>query len=191
MLPLELLVLRGLRRRAFPPVQGRVLELGVGTGVNLPLYGPQARVVALERSRPMLAQAARRPVRATVRPVQGDVQRLPFPDGYFDVVTGSLLFCSVADPRRGLAEVWRVLAPGGRLVLIEHTRGRGAAALLTDALHPLWCAISRECHLNRETTRTVTEAGFHLLRVEARVWGVFRWIEGVKRGGDGIDFCSQ
>ncbi len=180
MLPLELAFLRGLRRRAFPPVGGRVLELGVGTGANLPLYGPGAQVVAAELSGPMLAQATRRRTRATVRPVQADVEALPFPSDHFDAVTGSLLFCSVKHPARGLAEAWRVLAPGGRLVLVEHTRGNGLGGWLTDLFHPLWCAISRECHLNRETVRTVSEVGFRLVRVEEKLLGIFRLIEGEK-----------
>jgi len=177
MLPLEWAALRELRRRAFPPLAGRVLELGVGTGVNLPLYSPGAEVVALELSAPMLARARRRPARAVVRPLQADAQRLPFVDGVFDVVAGSLLFCSLAEPARALAEVRRVLRPGGRLVLIEHTRGRGLGAWLTDVLHPAWYAFNGVCHLNRRTAQAISAAGFQLARVEERVLGIFRLIE--------------
>jgi len=180
MLPLELAVLRRLRRRAFAPLTGRVLELGAGTGANLPLYGPQAKVVALDRSGPMLEQAARRRTRAVVRLLQADVHCLPFGDGLFDAVAGALLFCSVTDPARALAEVRRVLTSGGRLVLVEHTRGKGVAGWLTDTFDPPWHAFSRECHLNRETTRAVTEAGFLLEQVEERLLGVFRLIAGRK-----------
>jgi ubiquinone/menaquinone biosynthesis C-methylase UbiE len=186
MRPLEWLVLRGLRRRAFTSAKGRILEMGVGTGVNLPLYGRGVRLVALDASGPMLRRAARRPTQATARFVQADVHHLPFPDGCFDVVTGSLLFCSVRRPARALEEVRRLLrrpepeagAPGGRLVLVEHTRGEGLGRWLTDAFHPLWRAFSRECHLNRETTKAVTDAGFRLLRLETRLLGIFRVIEG-------------
>lgn len=183
MLPLELAVLRGLRRRAFPFVAGRVLELGVGTGVNLPLYGSQATVVALELSGSMLQQARHRSTRAVVEPLQADAQRLPFAGGSFDAVTGSLLFCSVADPARSLAEVRRVLRPGGRLVLVEHTRGDGVGGWLTDVFHPAWYALNGACHLNRQTARVVQEAGFRLLQVESRMMGIFRLIAGEKDGG--------
>lgn len=180
MLPLEAAVLRRMRRRAFPEVTGRVLEVGVGTGVNLPLYPPGASVVALDASAPMLRRARRRPACARVAAVQADLHHLPFRDGAFDAVTGSLVFCSVADPERALGEVHRVLRPGGRLVLLEHTRGRGPGAWLTDLLHPLWFAWNGVCHLNRETVRSVQAAGFHIRREETRALGIFRLIEGEK-----------
>ncbi|MEE9616548.1 MAG: class I SAM-dependent methyltransferase, partial [Anaerolineae bacterium] len=103
MQPLEWLIFRRLRRRMFPLLRGAVLELGVGTGVNLPLYKPEARVIGCDASGEMLAWAARRHPQAPVTLAQADAQRLPFTDGSFDVVTASLLFCSVADPAQGLA----------------------------------------------------------------------------------------
>jgi SAM-dependent methyltransferase len=109
MLPLERLIFRRLRRRIFPRLGGDVLELGVGTGVNLPLYGSGARVTGCDANGEMLAWAARRDMRATAALVQADAQRLPFVDGSFDVVAASLVFCSVADPARALAEARRVL----------------------------------------------------------------------------------
>ncbi|MBC7225676.1 MAG: class I SAM-dependent methyltransferase [Thermoflexales bacterium] len=180
LLPLEMAVLRQMRRRAFPQVEGRVLEVGVGTGVNLPLYPPTTAVIALDLSAPMLRRALRRTTRARVRAVRADVHRLPFRDGAFDAVTGSLVFCSVAEPERALGEVYRVLRPGGRLLLLEHTRGRGLGAWLTDRLHPLWFAWNGVCHLNRETVRSVRRAGFHLRREETRALGIFRLMEGEK-----------
>ena len=209
MLPLERLIFRRLRRRIFPRLGGDVLELGVGTGVNLPLYGSGARVTGCDANGEMLAWAARRHARATAALVQADAQRLPFADGSFDVVAASLVFCSVADPARALAEARRVLhrpaptcpergrrakercpelaegrcselaegRPGGRLVLLEHTRGSGLGAWLTGALHPLWNIWSRECRLNRETAQTVAAAGFQVQRVEHHALGIVRVIE--------------
>ena len=178
LLPLELLILRRLRQQTFPALRGDVLELGIGTGVNLPLYGPEARVMGCDASGEMLAWAARRCVETCIGLTQTDVQRLPFADGSFDTVAASLLFCSVADPARGLAEVQRVLRPGGQLVLLEHTRGsNGVGAWLTDTLHPLWHAWARDCHLNRETARTVAEAGFRVERVDEYAMGIVRVIQ--------------
>jgi ubiquinone/menaquinone biosynthesis C-methylase UbiE len=177
MLPLEWLILRRLRQRLFPRLQGDVLELGTGTGVNLPLYGPQARVVACDASRQVLDWAARRRTRARVMLVQADAQRLPFASGSFPTTAASLLFCSVAEPARALVEVRRVLRHDGRLALLEHTRGIGLGGWLTRLLDPLWRAWSRECHLDRETTRSVAEAGFVLRRVEQYWLGIVRVIE--------------
>ncbi len=177
MQPLERLIFRRLRRQTFPMVSGNVLELGIGTGVNLPLYGPEARVIGCDASEEMLAWAVHRHTQAPVALAQADVQRLPFANESFDAVTASLLFCSVADPARGLAEARRVLCPGGRLVLLEHTRGSGLGAWLTDIFHPLWHAWSRECHLNRETAQSVAEAGFKVQRVERRALGIVQVIE--------------
>ena len=70
-----------------------------------------------------------------------------------------------------------VLHPGGRLVLLEHTRGSGLGAWLTDILHPLWHTWSRECHLNRETAQTVAKMGFEVQRVERHAMGIVRVIE--------------
>jgi ubiquinone/menaquinone biosynthesis C-methylase UbiE len=177
MRPLEWLIFGRLRRRLFPRVRGDVLELAVGTGVNLPLYGPEARVTGCDISGEMLNWAARRHTRGRVALVRGDAQRLPFTDGSFSAVTASLAFCSIADSAKGLAEARRVLHPGGRLVLLEHTRGSGLGAWLTDLLHPLWHTWSRECHLNRETVESVTEAGFRVQKAERHALGIVRVIE--------------
>ena len=185
MRPLERLIFRRLRSRVFPAIRGNVLEFGVGTGVNLPLYETRARVVGCDVSGEMLHWAAQRQARSDVTLVRADVQRLPFADGSFDTVTGSLVFCSIPDPALSLAEAQRVLhppkptegQPGGRLVLIEHTRGSGLGAWLTDLLHPLWHSWSRDCHLNRETAQTIADMGFHIQRVDQHALGIVQVID--------------
>jgi ubiquinone/menaquinone biosynthesis C-methylase UbiE len=175
--PLERIVFRRLRKRVFAGAMGRVLELGVGTGVNLPLYGQGSRVIAVDRSAEMLHWAALRNAEAEVSLVQADVQRLPFAEGASDVVSGALVFCSVASPADGLSEAGRVLRPGGRLVLLEHMRGRGMGAILTSLVQPLWGVWSKECRLDRETVGAVAQAGFQVSKVEHHALGIVRSIE--------------
>jgi ubiquinone/menaquinone biosynthesis C-methylase UbiE len=177
MVPLEWLIFRHLRRRLFPGLQGRVLELAIGTGVNLSLYPAGCRVIGCDISREMLQHASQRASKAGVPLLQADARHLPFASDAFDVVSASLAFCSIAEPLKGLREARRVLRAGGHLALLEHTRGSGLGAWLTDILHPLWHAKSRECHLNRETTRYVAQAGFVVERVRRYVLGIVRLIE--------------
>jgi ubiquinone/menaquinone biosynthesis C-methylase UbiE len=181
LLPLELGSIRKLRQRAFAGLEGRVLELGVGTGINLPLYGSNGRVVGLDTNSTMLKYARRRSSTAEVCLVQADIQQLPFADGSFDTVTGSLIFCSVDDPPLGLEEIRRVMdGEESRLILIEHTRGEGLAGRITDLLTPLWSMLTKSCRLNRETTKTVAKAGFQVEREEVHASGILRIIQGAR-----------
>jgi SAM-dependent methyltransferase len=180
MLPLERALFARLRQRAFANVEGQVLEVGVGTGANLPFYPDSSHVVAVDASAEMLALARRRRTRAVVRLSQTDAHRLAFPDATFDEVIGSFLLCNVADPPAVLREVRRVLCPGGRLLLLEHVRGAHPwVARLTDLLDLPWHAWSRSCHLNRETEATVASAGFTITRSERYALGVVQIIEAV------------
>jgi len=166
-----------LRSSAFPRL---VLEVGVGTGANLPFYPDSSRVVAVDASPEMLAIARRRRTRAVVQLSQTDVHQLAFPDATFDGVVGSFLLCNVTDPLAVLQEVRRVLRPGGRLLLLEHVRGAHPwVARLTDLLDLPWHAWSGSCHLNRETEATVTSAGFTISHSERYALGIVQLIEAV------------
>ena len=90
----------------------------------------------------MLTTARKRPCRVCTTVTRGDAQTLPFASHTFDTVVGTLVLCSISDPARALCEIRRVLQPGGKLLLIEHTRGHHpAAAPLTDVLNPAWFAL--------------------------------------------------
>jgi ubiquinone/menaquinone biosynthesis C-methylase UbiE len=180
MWPLERALFARLRQRAFAGVEGQVLEVGVGTGANLPFYPASSRVVAVDASTEMLAASRRRQTRAVVQLSQNDVHHLAFPEATFDGVVGSFLLCNVTDPPAVLQEVRRVLRPGGRLLLLEHVRGAHPwAARLTDLLDLPWHAWSRSCHLNRETEATVASAGFAITRSERYALGIVQLIEAV------------
>ncbi len=140
-----------------PP--GRALDLGCGTGRNLPLYPAGVRAVGLDPCHESLLAARRRAPGVPL--VRARAEALPFRDGAFDTVVSGLVFCSVADVPRGLAEVSRVLKAGGVLRMLEHVRARGRlAARLQDLTQPAWTWFTGGCHPNRDTEQAVAEAGF-------------------------------
>jgi ubiquinone/menaquinone biosynthesis C-methylase UbiE len=146
------------RRWLVGGAEGLTLEVGCGTGRNLPLYPTSARVIGLEIDRAVLAAARRRAGRVPL--VVGRAEALPFRDGQFDTVVSGLVFCTVRDPHAGLAEVRRVLQPGGQLRMMEHVRYDSALGRVQDLAQPVWTAIAGGCHPNRNTEANVIKAGF-------------------------------
>jgi ubiquinone/menaquinone biosynthesis C-methylase UbiE len=145
---------------------GTVLDVGCGTGRNLPLYRPGLRVVGLDPSAAALARARRR---APAMPlVQGEAEALPFRTAAFDTVVSGLVFCSVPDVPRALGEVKRVLKRGGVLRMLEHVRATGGVkARLQDRWQPAWTRVTGGCRWNRDTEAAVERAGF-TIGVEGR-----------------------
>jgi len=180
MAPLEKLALRRLRSRLLSFAQGRVLEIGVGTGANLPYYPGSACLAAIDESAGMVAVAARRATTLgrCVSLGQMSVEALGFAGGLFDTVVVSLVLCSVISQRRALDEIRRVLRkPEGRLLLLEHMRPRDHnLAWLVDRVNGPWVALNGRCHLNRETQQTLVQAGFQLEWVESKLGGFLRLI---------------
>ncbi|MHB8419778.1 MAG: class I SAM-dependent methyltransferase [Myxococcales bacterium] len=161
------------RARLVAGLQGRVLEVGVGTGLTLRHY-PEGRepAVGIDLDRTALGRAERRR-RGRTALMAADVQALPFPDGAFDAAVVSLVFCSVAEPARGLAELRRVLKKGGELRLIEHVRScRPAVARWQDWLAPGWLRCTGDCHFDRRTGEAVEAAGFVIEREEPHLGGI-------------------
>lgn len=179
---LERTGLAGRRRALVSQAQGRVLEVGAGTGFNGFHYPAGAQVVATDINQAHLQVAQRKA--ATVRLACADAQQLPFSNESFDAVVGTLVFCSIRDASQALQEVRRVLRPHGRLWLLEHVRGPGRMTRrLTDWLEPLWFALQGECHLNRETAQSVAAAGFEVRYVDqSGWWGLLAEIHAVKPG---------
>ncbi len=176
--PLERCFLARCRRRLLADARGRVLDVGVGTGLNFPYYPADAEVTAIDLSSGMLAIARRRAEglgRAVDLRVM-DVQALAFPDASFDAVASALVFCAVPDPARGLAEVLRVCRPGGRILMLEHVRScRRCLGWFMDLANPLTVALFNE-HINRDTGAALRAAGAEAVTEEPVFLDVFRLI---------------
>lgn len=146
-------------------LEGSVLEIGVGTGENLPYYRRARGVWGVEPDVER-AEAARKAARSMAMPVQIDVapaEELPYPAAMFDHVVASLVFCSVNDQRAALAEIRRVLKPGGALHLVEHVRpGNSLLAWLFALVTPFWRRIAWNCHLDRPTLEVLAAEGWQV-----------------------------
>jgi SAM-dependent methyltransferase len=158
-----------LRRFVAGEARGRVLEIGCGTGLNLAYYD-WTRVDALEATEPdpyMLKYAAAKaralPAEAPVHLHELAAEALPFPDASFDTVTATLVLCSVDDLARSLAELRRLLAPGGAFRFLEHVRGEGWLGRGQDAIGPAWRWLFAGCNPNRRSEAALAAAGFDLV----------------------------
>jgi ubiquinone/menaquinone biosynthesis C-methylase UbiE len=162
--------LRPRRAALLAGLTGRVLEVGAGTGHNVDLYPPGvAELVLTEPERPMARRLGRR-VAAAGRParvVLAGAQALPLEDGAFDAVVATLVLCTVDDLEGALAEVRRVLAPGGRLVFLEHVRATDERlARRQDRLRPLHQVLAHGCRCNRDTVAALERAGLRIGALE-------------------------
>ena len=166
--PLERAVLGEHRARLLASLDGQVLDVGAGTGANLPYLRRASRVVTAEPDAAMRRRLAARLAQAAV-PVElssDPAEKLRYPDASFDAVVFTLVLCTVPSPDRALAEARRVLRPSGRLIVLEHVRGTGALARWQDRLTPLWSRLNAGCHLGRDTAAAIERAGFTFERAE-------------------------
>jgi ubiquinone/menaquinone biosynthesis C-methylase UbiE len=165
-----------LRQELLLGLRGRVLELGVGTGRNLPLYPPGVEYVAgIDPDEVMLNQAEER-ARKVPFPVDlilTCAEDLPFEEDSFDAVVATLVFCTIPDPPRALQEVRRVLKPNGSFRLLEHVKMKQKPiAWMQEKATPLWKHIAGGCHLNRDTLSVVQNVGFEVERVDPLMGGL-------------------
>lgn len=164
--PFEWAALNRARRELIAPLQGRVLEIGSGTGANFSFYSTPELVTASEPDPAMLR------VSQSIKPSglvleNWKAESLALPDQSVDHIVSTLVLCSVRDLTRCSVEFRRVLKPEGRLHLIEHVKGCGFPGRLHELCTPIWSKICGGCHLNRATISCLSQAGFDV--VEERV----------------------
>jgi ubiquinone/menaquinone biosynthesis C-methylase UbiE len=153
---------------------GRVLEVAVGTGLNLPFYGADVSVVGIDLSPDMLAIARRRALESgrDVDLREGDAHDLDFEDRSFDSVVCTFSLCNIPDTDQALGEMHRVLRPGGRLILVDHIRSSVAPVRwLQKAVEPLTIRMDGD-HLTRRPSERVEQQGFEITESERFAWGV-------------------
>jgi ubiquinone/menaquinone biosynthesis C-methylase UbiE len=162
--------LAAYRARIIPAAQGRVLEIGIGSGLNLPFYSRNvAHVIGLEPSPRLLSMA--RQVEHTgygsVEFIEGSSEAIPLQDASVDTVVTTWTLCSIPDAPRALRDVRRVLRPGGRLLFVEHGRAPDTNVVWwQDRLTPVWKRLGGGCHLNRAIGTLIEGAGFQFDRLE-------------------------
>jgi ubiquinone/menaquinone biosynthesis C-methylase UbiE len=161
----ERLGMRAQRRRLLARAQGRTLEIGGGTGLNIPLYpeGLEDLILA-EPYEPMRRRLERRLASSgrSARTIDAAAESIPLPDGSLDTVVSTLVLCTVDDPARALAEIARVLSPGGQLLFIEHVRSHSPrVARWQDRFEAPWRHLAAGCRCNRDTLAQLGRSGFH------------------------------
>lgn len=164
------------------PASGKVLELGIGTGLNFRYYRSVDQVIGIDPDPYMLRRARRRAASAPfpITLFLNGAEALPFEDASFKTVVATLVFCSVLDPTAAVREVKRVLKPGGTFRFLEHVRVKSLPlARVQEALTPTWKKLFGGCHLDRDTLTTFQEGGFEI--VELREFSKGFLIRGVAK----------
>ena len=181
----EWLVLRRLRRPHVHRARGRVLEVAIGTGANLPHYEPGVRLTAIDASPAMLGRARRRSraLATACDLVATDAQLLPFEGATFDAVVSTLSGCTFPDPVAALREISRVCRPDGRIFLLEHGRSDRRWLGRWQDRGEARSVATMGCHPNREPIELARAAGLGIVSARRHLLGIVHVIEAVPAYG--------
>ena len=156
------------RMRVLSQAEGRVLEIGVGSGMNLPFYTNRAtEILGIEPHPKLLAMAARKHSIVPSKLVGGSAESIPLDEGSVDTVVTTWTLCSIPDPRRALGEMRRVLKKSGQLLFVEHGLAQDERVQRWQhRMNPVWKRFAGGCHLDRPIAKLVEDAGFRIAHVE-------------------------
>lgn len=182
--PIEKILFSRNRKKAIPFTYGNILEVGVGTGKNLPLYDPKSTVTGIDFSPGMLNRAKERLKQLELKQCElkeMDAQNMTFSIEHFDSVLSTFVFCTVPDPHKGLAEVNRVLKKGGKAIFLEHMKSKNPLINMFLHMMNLFSLPVLGTSMTRETKKNIESAGFEIIEEDHRFFDVVRLIVAVKK----------
>jgi len=173
-----------IRKKYIAPLEGKILEIGAGTGANFPYYSDKAMVIALEPSLKMIKRAQKRLKKTSKQNIkleQGRAEEINYPDNCFNIMVSTLVFCSVDDPKKSISEIKRVLKSGGKAIFIEHVASQHKFLnAILKILNPLQKAVVG-CNLQHHTGEIISQSGLKIIKEEKiKLKDVFRYFEAIK-----------
>jgi len=181
--PMEMRAFSKYRKKALSLAKGKVLEIGIGTGKNLPYYPEGVEVIGIDFSRGMLEKAEKRKKELgleNVKLLYMDAQNMEFDDNTFDTVVSTFVFCTVPDPIKGLKEAYRVLKPGGTAIFLEHMKSNSRLLNIPLYLMEPFIKTLLGTSMLRETQKNIEKAGFKIEKVENLFFNIVRLIIATK-----------
>ena len=180
MRPFEKRRIGNIRRKLVSNQQGRILEIGSGTGANFPYYQEADKIIAIEPDEAMRERSEAKVDEASVpiELVDASAEQLPFEDDSFDAVVGTLVLCSIPNLDQALQEIKRVAKDGRPIVFLEHVRlDQPMIGRIQDVVTPMWKRLCDGCHLNRNTLEIIKQNGLSIDQVKEHYKGLFLEIE--------------